>query len=388
MRALAVLLLAASAFAQPGKSVHLEELTWTEVRDAIQAGKTTLIVPTGGTEQNGPHMVLGKHNFRIRHIAGRVAATLGNALVAPVMAYVPEGAIDPPEGHMKFPGTITLPDEYFRRVLEFTARSARLHGFKNIVFIGDSGPNQPGMQAVAAQLNTEWAGSGVRLHFIPEHYRGNGFEEWLLSQGETKESIGTHAGVQDTSLLLAVDPKLIRKDKISKGPGAPGSGVTGDPSRATLAYGRKGLDMIVDIDVRRIRESIAAPPAPPAPASLSPAEQRFQDSLTNVTLTGYFTNGDGGELKQDRYIIDKVSKATGKLWRFDVRIPMNGRLTAIALPIPIEWAGDTAVVTLTDNPVPGMGRFSARVLFYGDSYAGTWSGGDHGGKMFGAIRKN
>ena len=146
--------------------------------------------------------------------------------------------------------------------------------------------------------------------------------------------------------------------------------------------------MIVDIDVRRIRESIAAPPAPPAPAPLTAAEQRFQDSLTNVTLTGYFTNGDAGELKQDRYVIDKVSKAAGKLWRFDVRIPIGGRLTAIALPIPIEWAGDTAVVTLTDFPVPGMGRFSARVLFHGDSYAGTWSGGDHGGKMFGAIRKN
>src|SRR5216110_2478513 len=66
-------------------SVFLEDLTWVEVRDAIAAGKTTVIIPTGGTEQNGPHMVLGKHNFLVKHKAGEIAKSLGNALVAPVM---------------------------------------------------------------------------------------------------------------------------------------------------------------------------------------------------------------------------------------------------------------------------------------------------------------
>src|SRR3982750_2948896 len=112
-RCLAAALLAVgccqAASAQPGRSVFLDELTWTELRDAIMAGKTTVILPVGGTEQSGPHIVLGKHNVRARVLAGRIAASLGNALVAPVIAYVPEGAIDPPVGHMRFPGMIRIP---------------------------------------------------------------------------------------------------------------------------------------------------------------------------------------------------------------------------------------------------------------------------------------
>ena len=83
---------------------QLEELTWTEVRAALQSGTTTIIMPAGGTEQSGPHMALGKHNVRARVLAGRIAAALGDTLVAPVLAYVPEGAISPPAGHMRFPG--------------------------------------------------------------------------------------------------------------------------------------------------------------------------------------------------------------------------------------------------------------------------------------------
>jgi creatinine amidohydrolase/Fe(II)-dependent formamide hydrolase-like protein len=255
LRAAAVLICSV-AFAQTPDTVFLEELTWTETRDAIRAGKTTLIVPTGGTEQNGPHMVLGKHNFRIRHTSDRIARRLGNALVAPVMAYVPEGDVDKPAGHLRYAGTITLPDEIFRKVLEYAARSAKLHGFRDIVMIGDSGPNQPGMAAVAALLNKEWAGTGVRLHFIPEYYRGNGFEEWLAAQGETKEAIGTHAGISDTSLLLAVDARLVRKEKLANAKDPRGTGVTGDPTRATVAYGKKGLEMIVNVTVEKIRASI------------------------------------------------------------------------------------------------------------------------------------
>ena len=102
-------LLPGVVLAQATDPVFLEELTWTEVRDALAAGSTTVIIPTGGTEQNGPHMVLGKHNYLVRYKAGEVARRLGNALVAPVMAYVPEGDVDPPSGHMRFPGTITTP---------------------------------------------------------------------------------------------------------------------------------------------------------------------------------------------------------------------------------------------------------------------------------------
>ena len=104
--------------AQTPDTVFLEELTWMEVRDAVGAGTTTVIIPTGGTEQNGPHMVLGKHNYLVKYKAGEIARRLGGTLVAPVMAYVPEGDVDPPTGHMRFAGTITTPPEVFAQVLE------------------------------------------------------------------------------------------------------------------------------------------------------------------------------------------------------------------------------------------------------------------------------
>src|SRR5882757_5361477 len=78
------------AGAAPSASPYLEDLTWTELRDRVKAGTTTVLVPIGGTEQSGPHMALGKHNVRARVLAARIAQRLGNAVVAPVMAYVPE----------------------------------------------------------------------------------------------------------------------------------------------------------------------------------------------------------------------------------------------------------------------------------------------------------
>src|SRR5215813_13671405 len=176
-------------------TVFLEELTWIEVREALKAGKTTILFPTGGTEQNGPHMVLGKHNFIIKYTAEQIARRLGNALVAPVLAYVPEGDLTPPTGHMRFPGTITLPQAAFMKVTEYATRSFKVHGFKNVVLLGDSGGNQRGLRVVADLLNKEWAHSDVRVHFVPDYYSGHGFSEWLKRQGETPGAIGRHAGI-------------------------------------------------------------------------------------------------------------------------------------------------------------------------------------------------
>ena len=253
------LLIAAPAFAAaPMETVFIEEMTWTEVRDAIKSGKTTIIFPTGGTEQNGPHMVLGKHNFIVKYAAEQIARRLGNALVAPVLAYVPEGNVEPPTGHMQYPGTITLPDEYFMKVTEYAARSFRVHGFRDIVLIGDSGPNQKGLQAVAVSLNREWAKSDVRVHFIPDYYDENGFRAWLLAQGESADAIGTHAGISDTSQLMALNPGWIRADKLGSGGDRKLTGVSGNPARASVAYGRKGLELKIEAALNQIRKSIAA----------------------------------------------------------------------------------------------------------------------------------
>ena len=126
-----------------------------EVRDALKAGKTTVIVPTGGVEQNGPYLATGKHDYILRATTEAIARKLGNALVAPIVAFVPEGDIDPPTGHMKYPGTISLTEDTYERLLTDICACFRTHGFEHIVLIGDSGGNQKGMKAVAARLNAQ-----------------------------------------------------------------------------------------------------------------------------------------------------------------------------------------------------------------------------------------
>ena len=247
-----------AAQAQDLPSVFLEELTWTEVRDAIDAGTTTVLIPTAGTEQNGPHMVLGKHKFIINHASAMIARELGNALVAPVVTYVPEGSVESPRGHMSKAGTITLPEEHFMKLLEYAARSLAVHGFTDIVLIGDSGGNQRGMRRVAEMLNEEWANETARVHFVGDYYSDNGFREWLMEQGETEETIGGHAGISDTSQLLAVDPRHVRTDKLAPGGGFPDSGVSGDPTRASVERGVKGIQMKVDAALAQIRELVEA----------------------------------------------------------------------------------------------------------------------------------
>ena len=236
--------------------VFIEEMTWTEVRAAIDGGATTVVLPTAGTEQNGPHMVTGKHRYIIEEASRRIARELGNALVAPTVTYVPEGDVDPPSGHMRYAGTITLPNEHFMKLMEYAARSFRAHGFTDIVLIGDSGGNQRGMEAVADALNQEWQQQGARVHFVGDYYAANGFREWLTEQGETEETIGGHAGISDTSILLYVEPRHIRQDQLAPGGGFEGSGVSGDPTRASAEYGRVGMEMRVAAAVRQIRSMV------------------------------------------------------------------------------------------------------------------------------------
>lgn len=238
-------------------TVQLQEMTWTEVRDALRAGSTTIIIPVGGIEQSGPHMVLGKHNYRVAVLAERIADKLGNALVAPVVSYVPEGRVTPPAGHMRFAGTISVPDDAFAGIVSGAARSLRQHGFLDIVLIGDHGGYQGQLRDVAQRLNREWAASRARVHFIPAYYRAqsDGFNAVLRGKGLTDGQIGQHAGAADTSLMLAIDPSRVRSDRMQPGEEA-ATGTSGDPSRASAALGKIGIDMAVDQAAEAIRKAI------------------------------------------------------------------------------------------------------------------------------------
>jgi creatinine amidohydrolase len=246
--------------AQTPATVFLEELTWTELRSEIQAGKTTIIVPIGGTEQNGPYMALGKHNTRVKVLSERIARALGNALVAPVIAYVPEGSVSPPTAHMRFPGTITVPDETFQRLLESAGRSFRLHGFRDIVYIGDHGGYQKDLRIAAEHLNREWSAAATRAHAIGEYYQGveGSYTRLLKDRGYRDDEIGTHAGLADTSLTLALAPAMVRTGRLAAGDkrGA-ADGVYGDPRRATADLGQLGADAIVAQTTEAIRKATA-----------------------------------------------------------------------------------------------------------------------------------
>jgi creatinine amidohydrolase/Fe(II)-dependent formamide hydrolase-like protein len=238
-------------------TVFLEEMTSPELRQNIAAGTTTVLVPVGGTEQNGPHMVLGKHNVRARALAEQIARTLGHTVVAPVMAYVPEGSVEPPVAHMRYAGTISIPEPTFEAVLEGAARSFKHHGFRDIVFLGDHGGYQKSLARVAQKLNHEWSRDNTfRAHALAPYYAASQdtFGNYLRSKGYTSGEIGTHAGLSDTALALAVNPNLVRADQLA--PGSKDNGVGGDPRRATAELGQWGLRAIVDASVAAIREAI------------------------------------------------------------------------------------------------------------------------------------
>lgn len=245
-------------------SVELENLTWIELRDQIRTGRTTAIVPIGGTEQNGPAMTLGKHNIRVSVLARRIADQLGNAIVAPVIAYVPEGSLAPPTGHMKFPGTLTISEDVFEKMLVSIGQSLKLHGFQTVVFLGDHGGYKKNVQRAVAQLNKAWLGTSVHA-IVPDAYyetSSEGFNALLRKAGHPDNEIGTHAALADTALQLAVAPETVRFQLLhsnsKEGSPGPAQGVYGgDPRAATSEMGKPGADAIVNNTVEAIRRAAA-----------------------------------------------------------------------------------------------------------------------------------
>jgi creatinine amidohydrolase/Fe(II)-dependent formamide hydrolase-like protein len=225
-------------------TVFIDELTWEETRDAMKGGKTVFIVPTGGTEKNGYHMVMGKHNFIVAHSANLMARRLKNALVAPVIQYVPEG--DPDRQN---PGAISLPSPAYDMLLDAAARSLKAHGATEILFIGDSGGNQQGMRDVAAKLNEEWKSGGPKVYALTDYYEGGRehYRAWMEAAfGYTDDIIGSHAGISDTSQMLHVKPAGVRKEMIKPWGGPKDSGVSGDPMKATAEIGRMGIEFKIN----------------------------------------------------------------------------------------------------------------------------------------------
>jgi creatinine amidohydrolase len=239
-------------------SVWLEELTWLDVRDAIRAGKTTIIVSTGGMEQNGPYLVTGKHNYVNRAGCEAIARKLGNALCAPNVAFVPEGNFDPPSGALMYPGSIGVTDATFQALLSDIANSLRVTGFENIVLIGDSGGNQRGMKQVASTLSTAWAGSKTRIHYIADYYdRFNEVVEFSEKTfGWKQVPDGSHDDALITAIIMTVNPDYVRmKQRTAKGL-TKTNAIELAPTAKAIEVGKAIVNKRADITVEAIKKAI------------------------------------------------------------------------------------------------------------------------------------
>ena len=232
---------------QPLRSLWLEELSWTEIAQAQAAGYDTVLIATGGTEQNGPHLPTGKHNAIVRFAAHEIAARHGRTLLAPVLAYVPE------QPHVNYPGTISLSPEVFQSVLEEASQSFLTQGFKYVILLGDSGGNQEPMRAAANSLKIR-AQSGQRIVFLERYYAGHGQTQWLREQGFTAESLGSHAGVADTSEFLAIQPQALRNVEWLE---RTDLGHDGRPELATVGLGQVLLEMKISAALKQLNDEIS-----------------------------------------------------------------------------------------------------------------------------------
>jgi creatinine amidohydrolase len=241
--------------AQSGERVEIERMTHAEIHDAIHKhGKTTVLIYNGGTEQRGPHAVLGGHTFMARRTAEAIAQRLGNALVAPVLPFSPAGSHLNP----KWPGSVDLPPELYAKVNEAVVASMVTNGFRNVVLMGDHGGGQQELARLAGALNQRYAPKGVHVYFCSSVYKEarEDFNAWLKQHDYP---VGTHATIPDTSELMYLGgDDYVRKDRIVAG--SPDNGIAGDPRRSSPELGKRVFDMKVNYGVAEIRRLISGKP--------------------------------------------------------------------------------------------------------------------------------
>jgi len=237
-------------------SLFIEELTWMEVRDAMKAGKTTVLVASGGVEQAGPYLAMGKHNYICRATAEAIARKLGDALIAPVIPFVPQGDIDPPTHHMKYAGTISLTEDTYEQLLTEIGRCYRTHGFEHIIFLGDSFGNLQGMEHVAAALSRQWHGERTTIHYIPEYYNYAETTQWLAKQGIDQLPQGLHDDFMTTAMLLTIDVRLARTDERLAAGNFRINGIDLTPLENTIAWGHKIIEYRAEKTAAAIRQAI------------------------------------------------------------------------------------------------------------------------------------
>ena len=237
-------------------SVWIEELTYLEVRDAIKAGKSTALVMAGSTEQNGPYMSGGKHQYAIKLVGEAIARKLGNALIAPI---IPIEAGNPDNKYLEW-GSIYFTPETFQAVVRDIATSLKSQGFKNVVLLGDSGGNTAGLRAVAAELGPKW-GEDAHIYHVPEYYNwtsSGGVRDFVINQLgiPEKQSEGIHDEYGLSAVMMAFDPKIIRFDERVSASKATINSIALTPKDKAIENGKKIVEFRATVAVDAIRKVI------------------------------------------------------------------------------------------------------------------------------------
>jgi hypothetical protein len=256
------------------ESLWAEELTWMEMRDKIKSGTKTIIIGTGGIEQNGPYVAAGKHNYVLQAVLPFIAREIGGSLIAPIVKFVPEGDIGPtPSEHMIFPGTISVEQATFEALLTDICRSYKAHGFVDIILLGDSGGNQEGMAKVAETLNKRWATEIARVHYLPEYYFEDQWSyEFLKSQGITQKDLAPqlelledrptawrnfiHDDIYYEAQIAVIDPRHIRVEERKAAGLFTLHGVNLSPLDETIELGKKLAAYRATITAKAFEESV------------------------------------------------------------------------------------------------------------------------------------
>lgn len=240
---------------KPVDTVLMEEMTWLEITSAMKAGKTTVILPAGGLEATGPFITLDKHQNMLRGQTDIIARKLGNALVAPVVRYVP-----PDDGQRgPYVGDFNISLGAYKSTLTDICNALKADGFKEVILLGDHQGAQRGLKEVADELAPKWAADGAaRIHFIPEYYDRRAVNEYVRTKlGITEGRGGFTDNYYNTSILMAVNPESARLKERTEADQLTVNGVSLKPIEKTIANGKAILQIQTDQTVGAIQKAIA-----------------------------------------------------------------------------------------------------------------------------------
>ncbi len=185
--AFAVVIFGTSLYSQSTEPlVEFDMMTWQEVKQAIQSGKTTALIYNGGTEQRGPQNVNGGHTLIARETGRRIALKLGNAILAEAECC----PYSPNHASADLPGTIGLTTQVFAEINQEIAAELIIDGFKNIVLMGDHGQGQEELGQVAKKLDAKYSPKGIRVVFCGGVYVGT--QEHPGAQADFIKWLGDH----------------------------------------------------------------------------------------------------------------------------------------------------------------------------------------------------